>query len=363
VLRDRFHRAQNSELGRQQRTIRRRWEEAREETAGTLRANLVAPGTVELYPIVAELKTFGHGIAYMAREWLRLKKAINTRGFLTPEEANMGVRLMGVLPGLETVARHKGAFLFTVWSARCHPLSPAGMLEVLLQPANRPAGLEPMGAAELLPEPGAARDQIIKWVDEELAALEALADRIAREVDGPELARVLNPAAIVIDPEKIKRYDRARCTYQMMYFRAKKTLDDHREGDAPAQATSRAARGPDINPLTPDGGIAAGPSSMPGGVTEVLRQPPDAAPDQGADGVSQNGREIGPDRAAGDHPGASRSNHKQVAKRPAGTVLRGHGCGKPPQTRRGRISTTTAERMSRQRKDVLATDGTRIEHG
>jgi hypothetical protein len=32
VLRDRFHRALNSELRRQQRTIRQRWEQAREET-------------------------------------------------------------------------------------------------------------------------------------------------------------------------------------------------------------------------------------------------------------------------------------------------------------------------------------------
>jgi hypothetical protein len=270
---------------------------------------------------------------------------------------------MGVLPGLETIARHKGAFLFTVWSASCHPLSPTGMLETLLQPANRPAGLEHMSREQLLPGPDAARDQITKWIDEELAALEALADRVAREIDGPELARVLNPAAIVIDPEKVKRFDRARCNYQMMFYRGNNTLEAHRRGEAPAKATSRAARGPDINPLTPDGGIAAGPSSTPGGVTEVLRQPPDAAPDQGADGVSQNGTEIGPDRAAGDHPGASRSYHKQVAKRPAGTVVRGHGRGKPPRTRHGRISTTTAERLSREPKDVLATDGTRMEHG
>jgi hypothetical protein len=182
-------------------------------------------------------------------------------------------------------------------------------------------------------------------VDEQLAALEALAERVAREIDGPELARVLNPAAIVIDPEKITRYDRARCTYQMMFYRANNTLDAHRDGHAPAagkpgrrggagrdeNAAAPPARGPDIKPRTPDGGIAQRPSGAPAAATEVLGQQPDGALDQRADGVSQNGTEIGPDRAAADHKGAGRSYHKQVAKRTVGTVVRGRWRDREPR--------------------------------
>jgi hypothetical protein len=345
ILSLRFHRAMASELGRQQRTIRKRWEEVREETASTLRGHLVAPETVDLYPIVAELRTFGHGVSYLAGEWFRLKQAINTRGFLTPEESQMGVRLMGVKPALETVTRHRDAFLWTVWNARIHPLSPKGLIATLIQPRNRPAGLEHLSQAELIPGPDAAREQISKWVDEQLVALEALADRVGREIDGPELARVLNPAAIVIDPEKIRRFDRARCTYQMMFYRGKKTLDDHRKGDAHAagnagrrgragrdeNAAAPPAREPDIKPRTHDGGITAGPSSTSAAVTEVLGQQPDDALDQRADGVLQNGTEIGPERAETDHPGACRSHHKQVTKRTVGTVERGRWRDREPR--------------------------------
>jgi hypothetical protein len=317
VLQGRYFRAYESELQRQQRKIRQRWEEARAETAETLRAGLVAPETVDLDSIVDQLRTFGHGVSCLAGEWLRLKKAINTRGFLTPEEFNMGVRLMGVKPALDTVAQHQGAFLFTLWSACCHRLSPAGLIDTMLLPVNRPAALADLSRDYLVPDPAAARDQIIKWVNEELAELEALADRVAREVDGPELARVLNPAAIVIDPEAIKRLDRARCNYQTTFYRGKNGLEAKRKGEALA-----AARRPDIKPPAPDGESAARPSGAPPAATEVLGQQPDGAPGQQADRVSQNGTQTGPDRAAADRDGAGRSYHKQVAKRPVGAIVR-----------------------------------------
>jgi hypothetical protein len=60
---------------------------------------------------------------------------------------------------------------------------------------------------------------------------------------------VLNPAAIVIDPEKIRRFDRARCTYHTMFYRANNTLDAHRKGDPPAagKADRRGGAGVDEN--------------------------------------------------------------------------------------------------------------------
>jgi hypothetical protein len=66
VLGQRYKRALTNELRRQQRQIRLRWEEERQETVGLLRDQLVDAATVDLCPIVVELKGFGHGLEYLA---------------------------------------------------------------------------------------------------------------------------------------------------------------------------------------------------------------------------------------------------------------------------------------------------------
>jgi hypothetical protein len=319
VLGQRFKRALTNELTRQQRIIRQRWEEERQVTVGLLRDQLVDPETVDLYPITVELRAFGHGLEYLAGEWLRLKKGITTRGFFTPDEMNMGLRIMGVKPALETVVKHQDAFLFMLWSLGSHPAAPAGMIDRLLDPAHRPAGLADAGRDDLLPDVAAVRQELIKWVDDELAELAALAERVARAVDGPELARVLNPAAIVIDPEKAQRFDRAPKNYQSTFYRAFNALEAHRKREAAA----RAARQPDIKPPAPDGECAAGPCAAPAGASQVVGDTPDGASAERPEADLQNDPKTGTERAAAGHPGACRSCHKQVAKKAVRTILRG----------------------------------------
>jgi hypothetical protein len=333
VLGQRYKRALTSELRRQQRQIRQRWDEERQETVGLLRDQFVDSATVEIHPILVELKAFGHGLEYLAGEWLRLKAGITTRGCFTPQEMNMGVRLLGVKPALETVCQHQDAFLFMLWSLGCNPAAPAGMIDSLLDPAHRPAGLVDATRDELIPDPGAVRAQLIKWIDEELAGLAALAERVAREVDGPELARVLNPAALVIDPEKARRFERAQKNYQSTFYRAHAALEAHRKRTAAAGA----AREPDIKPPATDGASAAGPSAAPAAVTQVVGETPDGAPAGGPKADLQNGAKIGPEPAAAGHPGACRSYHKQVARRTVATVVqvrsRGVSSREPRQRR------------------------------
>jgi hypothetical protein len=343
LQRDRYCRALTSEIRCQQRLNRERWEEARRETAGTLRQHLMAPETVDLQPIVTELRGFGHGLEVLAQDWLQLRQALAQRGFLTPAETHLGVRLMGVRPAPESVARHQDAFLFTLWSAGCFPVSPVGMIDDLLQPANRPAGLEDLGRGELLPGPAECREQLTRWVHDVLAELSARADQVAREVDGPELARVLNPAAIVLDPDSVKRFDRARNNYQSTYYKAWNALEAHRKRDAARHpnppregadpddrrdhkehdedASARPGPAADIKPPAPDGASAAGPSRTPDAVTEIPSETPDGASEASPRADLQNGREIGPNRAATDQPGACRSYHEQVAKRPVGAIV------------------------------------------
>jgi hypothetical protein len=328
VLGQRFKRALAAELTRQQRIIRQRWDEERQATVGLLREQLVDPETVDLYPITVELKGFSHGLEYLAGEWLRLKQGITTRGYLTPDEMNQGVRLMGVKPALESVVKHQDTFLFLLWSLGCHPAAPAGMIERLLDPAHRPEGLADAGRDDLLPDVASVREQLIKWIDDELADLAEVAERVAREVDGPELARVLNPAAIVIDAEKAQRFDRAQKNYQSTFYRAFRALEAHRKGEAPA----RPAREPGIKPPAPDGESAAGPSETPVGATEVVGDTPDGASPGRPEAGLQNDPKTGPERAAADHPGACWSCYKQAVKVPVGGAVTAPRAG---QTRSG----------------------------
>jgi hypothetical protein len=319
VLGQRFNRALTTELQRQQRSIRQRWDEERLETVSLLRDQLVDPETVDLYPITVELRAFGHGLEYLAGEWLRLQKAITTRGYFTPEEMNQGVRLMGVKPVLETVVKHQDTFLFMVWSLGCHPAAPAGLIDRLLDPAHRPEGLADAGRDELLPDVASVRAQVIKWVNDELADLAALAERVGREVDGPELARVLNPAAIVIDPEKAKRLDRAQKNYQSTFYRAHSALEAHRKREAAA----RPAREPDIKPPASDSESAARPCGASARMTQAVGDTLDGASAGRPEADLQNEPKTGSERAAADHPGACRSCHKQAAKEAVGTNVTG----------------------------------------
>jgi hypothetical protein len=326
VQRQRLKRAMDSELRGQQRQIRARWEEARTEVAGALRDQLMASETVDLRPILTELRNFGHGLEALAQDWLQLRQALRKRGFLSPQEWASGVRLLGVLPTTEAIVQHQDSFLFTLWSAGCNPAAPAGMIASLLQPANRPAGLEDASRDELLPGPAECREQLTRWVDEALAGLFAQADQVARAVDGPELARVLNPADIVLDPESARRFDRARINYQSTYYKALKALEARRKGEAaasqkPPRPGASADPGPDIKAPAPDGGIAAGPSGAPEAVTQVVCESPDGASAGRPEADLQNGPENGPDRAAADRPGACRSYHKHVARRTVGAVV------------------------------------------
>jgi hypothetical protein len=327
VLSDRLDRAVTCEVRRQQRHIQIRWNEERTATAGTLYEHLLAPGTVDLLPILTELRNFSHGLEALAQAWHWLGQAIRQRGFLSPHEWVTGVRLMGVLPTTDAVGQHQDSFLFTLWSARCNPATPAGMIETLLQPAYRPAGLEDLGRDELLPDPAACREQLTRCVDHVLTELRARADRVAREVNGPELARLLKPADVVLDPDKAKRFDRARSNYRSTYYPALKALESRREAEAAGKTgppRSGPAPGPDIKPPTADGGIAAGPSGVSQAVTEVVCQQPEEAPAEGQEAVLQNGAQTGPERAAAHHRGACRSYHQQVAKRPVAAVVPVH---------------------------------------
>jgi hypothetical protein len=283
---------------------------------------------VEVLPIVNALKGFGHGLIHLSDEWLRLREALTTRGFLCPHDANLGIRMLGVLPRGEALAQHEDGFLFALLSCGCPPVRPVDTIENMLRPENRPSGLRDVPAEELLPDPATCREQLIQWIDEERADLAAAQERAWVEVDAPAQARILDPAALVIDPAEAQRFDRAGRLYQSIFYRAHNTLEAMEIKEARARAAERPPRGAagakpaDIKAPVPGVSSVPEPSTAPDAVTEVVAPERVEASNNGQEPPLQNEPRNGPPGTAGHPPEARRSCHKTVAKKAVKTIVR-----------------------------------------
>jgi hypothetical protein len=242
LMAQRCHRARTSELRRQQKAGARHWDKERSGVAGELHEALMAPGTVALGPIIASMTEFGHGLAPLIADWARLKGALDARGYLSPEEWSTGLRLMAAKPEVEFMAEHEDVYLFTLWSLCAHPAPQRAMFEALLHPENRPAGLRELSTDALVVDAASAREELVRWVDGELAGLRAIEERVNREVDGPPLADAVHPAALLLDPVKAKRFDRAASEYRSTFHRANNALEARLKRLA---AEAKNAPGPD----------------------------------------------------------------------------------------------------------------------
>ena len=327
----RFHRARSDLLNRQQALNLERWDEERTGAVQTMRAQLVSPEAVDIYPIVCALKGFGHGLMHLSEEWLRLRRALLERGFLCPEESHMGLRMLGVLPNAAAISQHEDGFLFALWSFAAHPIGPVGAIESMLRPENRPAGLRDVPAEELLPDRATCRDQLIRWIDDELADLAAAEERVWIEVDGPSRARVLSPAALELDEEQARRFHRAAGLYRSTFYKAHYALEDlHKRAAAKAEEHPYTSAGPaeaDIKPPARGGASDPEPDGAPGAATEVVAEDDvECRAGQEKAGI-QNEPRIGPDGPLGDRPEGRRSYHKSVAKKSVVTIVRDRSHG------------------------------------
>jgi hypothetical protein len=302
---------------------------------------LLDSGTVEILPVVQSLKGFGQGIEHLAGHWRRLRRSLTERGFLCPDEANMGVRLLGVLPRLEALARHEDGYLFLLWSLTSNPVSARkDNFDSLLAPENRPPGLRDVPAQEFLYDPATCVRELIGWIDAELASLAATAERVWVEVDAPARARVLAPGAIILDPEEQKRFDRGYKHYQSTLYKAQNGLEALRrrraaqKPDAPRPAAgptdrsssdrctgnAAAATPPaaDMNPRKYDGESDSGPAGAPEAVTQVVAARESELITLAGKCGLQNDVEPGPEGAVSAPPAPRQSSHKTArpARRP-----------------------------------------------
>src|SRR5262249_24313883 len=96
-------------------------------------------------------------------------------------------------------------------------------------------------------------------------------ERVVRDVDGPQLAFVVNQGAIVTDEERAKRFQRASSEYRTLLYRSLNTLITLRKAEA-AAATDEEP-GPDGNDPRGTAGDAVNAGARAGAASQAPAPP------------------------------------------------------------------------------------------
>src|SRR5262249_52074507 len=224
LMSKRYHRAKARALQSHQRDIIEAWYEAKVNLVRALNADISDSPEPIVDDILEQLRGFGHGVAYLIEGYENLAEAIRERGWWTRDEIQIGVLLSGVRPGPEAARVRAEAYRLVLWNLVCQPQPRRDQIERMLEPANRPVELSGATREELLPPPGECRAALLQWAEEALEEHRQIEERVVRDVDGPQLAFVVNQGAIVTDEERAKRFQRASSEYRTLLYRSLNTL-------------------------------------------------------------------------------------------------------------------------------------------
>jgi hypothetical protein len=235
LMQKRYHRAMDCALVRQTEMNIHRWEEERQNTVAALKQTMRTAPAEDLEAILDELRTFGHGVLALIGDFEDLSAALENSGFWNPERLRTGVLLLGAPFGPAAVAERAEVYRLVLFNFLCMPerLRPPGEVERMLRPENRPVELRDLPREALLVPVEEARSALQEWVDEALQELNESLESVIRDVDERERARVTDPAAIVMDPEKLRRFKQIGSEYRALYYRAASTLRTVRKEQGP----------------------------------------------------------------------------------------------------------------------------------
>ena len=181
------------------------------------------------------LKTLSVGLRYLAQEWTLLGAIAANRGFWTPPEFAMAVKMMGASPGPEASSKHQDVYLLFLLNLQSQPVVPEAYLQSQLEPANRPPELRDWSVVELVQPPDESREGLRQWVDSEIASLQELAEKVRTEVELPDLAHLTNLTAILQDPAVVRPFQRAAYEYRSTFYKAQNALVASRKSAAAEQ--------------------------------------------------------------------------------------------------------------------------------
>jgi hypothetical protein len=233
----RYYRARDRMLISQAEQNLARWKEERQKAAATMKAAMeTASDSVHLQTILKSLMGFGEGVQLLITEYETLGVALDLHGCWSREQSQTAVRLFGMPPRLELVTQCVETYRLCLYNLLSQPQPPRDDIERLLEPVNRPLELRGASRAELLPPAAECRAALREWINEEVGLLQETYGWVLENVDGPVRAKLTDPAAIVMDPEEAKRYQRAASEYQSTFYRASKELRTRRKEEAAAES-------------------------------------------------------------------------------------------------------------------------------
>src|SRR5207248_2755087 len=100
-------------------------------------------------------------------------------------------------------------YLCRLWNAACQPTPDPAAIAASLRPENRPETLRavPMTAFFPATAPG-CRARLGALLEGEIAQVRLQSEQVQAESEHEEVGRLLEPLAVLVDPEAIKRFHR-----------------------------------------------------------------------------------------------------------------------------------------------------------
>jgi len=255
---------------------------------------------------VQKLRSFGEGTRLMIRSFEELIEGVQSQGYLPQDDLELVLCLFGIAPTRENIRQNALAYLVSVTNLGCTPAVSSSVVAERLKPENRPDEFRDLPVDEVFgSDADHNRELLVGQLELEVERLQAVADRLEREVDGPRLRAVLERAAILTE-EAARRVTRSHAEARATYHRASSALwpmlEREKEEGPPESAggddAANEATGPVSEPVSA-GPVSAGRDEASG--SQIEPEDPSGAGAQMVDESegSVEGRPSGPERQNG----------------------------------------------------------------
>jgi hypothetical protein len=140
IVADRCQRFREARCARQVENTQRNWNRRRRRRVETVVERGRKSGGDRLAAL-GELGTFAHGCRFVARELGLIIDALQTRGYLEPEEIETAIFYQGIWPVAAALATNDTAYTLHTLNLAVTPGLIPEQLDAWLAPVNRPEGL------------------------------------------------------------------------------------------------------------------------------------------------------------------------------------------------------------------------------
>ena len=238
---------------------------------------------------VQALAEFSDGCRKLASLLAESIGFVSSRGHLLPEEIDTVIWTHAISPVPKSLATDGTAYTLSILNLGCTPDVAAAERDARLDPASRPLALRDLPREELMPaDPKVCTERLRALIQQKSDEYQLEADRLQKECDEPELARMLDEAEFLSDADA-RRWKRCHAE-QRLTFRGSeqalyKALERDREAGDDRNEDAGAAGGASPEPQTPRGECDPPGREGAGRAGEGLG-PPLAAPLAGGEWVS-----------------------------------------------------------------------------